>query len=213
MSSSPFTTSGRSDGTGRWAHLSGGEAAFLSSHIEPASRVRGPAETMLAAKPAATVRAGPPRTQTSVTLTRPYTTLRTACRRTLGQCGSSFTPLARERSTAAAGHRGQRREGLRRDRDGEHRRCRSSVDRAVRCVPSAEDPMGRRGPGGPADRLRRWSRRWRRASRPGERGRTTPRGIGAALVEHVCGWAITRADTVTLTTFHDVEWNGPLHAR
>ena len=39
-------------------------------------------------------------------------------------------------------------------------------------------------------------------------------GLGGALVEHVCEWAMA-ADlhAVTLTTFRDVEWNGPLYER
>ena len=40
------------------------------------------------------------------------------------------------------------------------------------------------------------------------------RGIGGALVEHVCEWAMTQGlHAVTLTTFRDVEWNGPLYER
>ena len=40
------------------------------------------------------------------------------------------------------------------------------------------------------------------------------RGIGGALVEHVCEWATTQGlHAVTLTTFRDVEWNGPLYER
>ena len=40
------------------------------------------------------------------------------------------------------------------------------------------------------------------------------RGIGAALVEHVCEWAMAPdLHAVTLTTFRDVEWNGPLYER
>jgi GNAT superfamily N-acetyltransferase len=40
------------------------------------------------------------------------------------------------------------------------------------------------------------------------------RGIGGALVEHVCDWAMTHGlHAVTLTTFRDVEWNGPLYER
>jgi GNAT superfamily N-acetyltransferase len=40
------------------------------------------------------------------------------------------------------------------------------------------------------------------------------RGIGGALVEHVCEWARTQGlHAVTLTTFRDVEWNGPLYER
>jgi GNAT superfamily N-acetyltransferase len=40
------------------------------------------------------------------------------------------------------------------------------------------------------------------------------RGIGAALIEHVCGLA--RADgrtAATLTTFRDIPWNAPYYAR
>jgi GNAT superfamily N-acetyltransferase len=40
------------------------------------------------------------------------------------------------------------------------------------------------------------------------------RGIGAALVERVCEWAMAHGlHAVTLTTFRDVEWNGPLYER
>jgi GNAT superfamily N-acetyltransferase len=40
------------------------------------------------------------------------------------------------------------------------------------------------------------------------------RGIGGALVEHVCEWASTQGlHAVTLTTFRDVDWNGPLYDR
>jgi GNAT superfamily N-acetyltransferase len=38
------------------------------------------------------------------------------------------------------------------------------------------------------------------------------RGLGRALVQQVCDWAATEGfDAVTLTTFRDVEWNGPLY--
>lgn len=40
------------------------------------------------------------------------------------------------------------------------------------------------------------------------------RGIGGALVEHVCEWATTQGlNALTLTTFRDVTWNGPLYER
>ena len=40
------------------------------------------------------------------------------------------------------------------------------------------------------------------------------RGIGGALVEQVCEWAKTEGlHAVTLTTFRQVEWNGPLYER
>jgi GNAT superfamily N-acetyltransferase len=40
------------------------------------------------------------------------------------------------------------------------------------------------------------------------------RGIGAALVERVCDWAMAQGlPAVTLTTFRDVAWNGPLYER
>ena len=40
------------------------------------------------------------------------------------------------------------------------------------------------------------------------------RGIGRALVEQVCEWAMTQGlHAVTLTTFRDVAWNGPLYER
>ncbi len=40
------------------------------------------------------------------------------------------------------------------------------------------------------------------------------RGIGAALVEQVCDWAMAQGlPAVTLTTFRDVAWNGPLYER
>jgi GNAT superfamily N-acetyltransferase len=39
-------------------------------------------------------------------------------------------------------------------------------------------------------------------------------GIGAALIERVCAWATEGGhDTVTLTTFRDVPWNGPYYRR
>jgi GNAT superfamily N-acetyltransferase len=38
------------------------------------------------------------------------------------------------------------------------------------------------------------------------------RGLGRALVEQVLTWSAGRGfDAVTLTTFRDVEWNGPLY--
>jgi len=38
-------------------------------------------------------------------------------------------------------------------------------------------------------------------------------GIGRALVERVCRWAAEAGfEAVTLTTFRDVPWNGPLYA-
>jgi GNAT superfamily N-acetyltransferase len=40
------------------------------------------------------------------------------------------------------------------------------------------------------------------------------RGIGAALIEHVAGWAGERGSAaLTLTTFADVPWNGPYYER
>jgi GNAT superfamily N-acetyltransferase len=40
------------------------------------------------------------------------------------------------------------------------------------------------------------------------------RGIGRALVEGVCAWAAERGlHAVTLTTYREVPWNGPLWAR
>jgi GNAT superfamily N-acetyltransferase len=40
------------------------------------------------------------------------------------------------------------------------------------------------------------------------------RGIGAALIERVCRWALDAGlSGLTLTTFRDVAWNGPLYAR
>ena len=40
------------------------------------------------------------------------------------------------------------------------------------------------------------------------------RGFGAALVEHVCGWAAAEGhDAVTLTTFREVAWNAPFYER
>jgi GNAT superfamily N-acetyltransferase len=39
------------------------------------------------------------------------------------------------------------------------------------------------------------------------------KGLGAALLEHVCGWARQRRyPAVTLTTFADVPWNAPFYA-
>ena len=67
MVQSPFTSSGR-DGTGRWAHLSGGDATLLSSHAGRSSRVRGRAESMMATKGTDAYEPSP-RTKTSLTLT------------------------------------------------------------------------------------------------------------------------------------------------
>jgi GNAT superfamily N-acetyltransferase len=40
------------------------------------------------------------------------------------------------------------------------------------------------------------------------------RGLGARLLEHVCGWAREQDySTVTLSTFRDVPWNGPFYRR
>ena len=40
------------------------------------------------------------------------------------------------------------------------------------------------------------------------------RGHGAALLQHVCGWARENGhDAVTLTTFEHVEWNAPYYQR
>jgi GNAT superfamily N-acetyltransferase len=40
------------------------------------------------------------------------------------------------------------------------------------------------------------------------------RGLGAALLEHVCAWAREqRFDVVTLTTFKHLAWNAPFYAR
>jgi GNAT superfamily N-acetyltransferase len=40
------------------------------------------------------------------------------------------------------------------------------------------------------------------------------KGLGAALVEHVCEWAVQRAmQAVTLTTFTDIAWNAPFYAK
>ncbi|MFN0093099.1 MAG: GNAT family N-acetyltransferase [Acidimicrobiales bacterium] len=40
------------------------------------------------------------------------------------------------------------------------------------------------------------------------------RGIGRRLVEQVCRWAANHGrDSVTLTTFRDVPWNGPYYER
>jgi GNAT superfamily N-acetyltransferase len=40
------------------------------------------------------------------------------------------------------------------------------------------------------------------------------RGIGSALLEAVCEWALTRGfSAVTLSTFRDVPWNAPFYAR
>ncbi|MDY7101545.1 MAG: GNAT family N-acetyltransferase [Actinomycetota bacterium] len=46
------------------------------------------------------------------------------------------------------------------------------------------------------------------------RPRAAGHGIGAALIEVVCGWADAEGhDAVTLTTFRDVAWNGPYYRR
>jgi GNAT superfamily N-acetyltransferase len=40
------------------------------------------------------------------------------------------------------------------------------------------------------------------------------RGLGSALLEHVCTWARNdQREAVTLTTFIDVPWNAPFYAR
>ncbi len=40
------------------------------------------------------------------------------------------------------------------------------------------------------------------------------RGIGRALVEDVCAWAVRNGSgAITLTTFRDVAWNGPWYRR
>lgn len=40
------------------------------------------------------------------------------------------------------------------------------------------------------------------------------RGVGSRLVAEVFNWAITRGyDTISLTTFRDLPWNGPLYQR
>lgn len=40
------------------------------------------------------------------------------------------------------------------------------------------------------------------------------RGIGAALLNHVCEWAAARGySEITLTTFRDVPWNMPFYSR
>jgi GNAT superfamily N-acetyltransferase len=40
------------------------------------------------------------------------------------------------------------------------------------------------------------------------------RGVGRALTEAVCAWAMANGfECLTLTTFRDVPWNGPLYAR
>lgn len=40
------------------------------------------------------------------------------------------------------------------------------------------------------------------------------RGLGTALVEAVCDWALGQGyDAVTLTTYRDVPWNGPFYRR
>jgi GNAT superfamily N-acetyltransferase len=40
------------------------------------------------------------------------------------------------------------------------------------------------------------------------------RGLGAALIEHVAGWARAHGSpALTLTTFTEVAWNGPYYAR
>lgn len=41
----------------------------------------------------------------------------------------------------------------------------------------------------------------------------TGRGVGRALIEHVAAWARSEGGaTLTLSTFRDVGWNGPLYA-
>jgi len=38
------------------------------------------------------------------------------------------------------------------------------------------------------------------------------RGLGSVLLEHVCEWAFSNGfDSVTLSTFRDVHWNGPFY--
>jgi GNAT superfamily N-acetyltransferase len=39
------------------------------------------------------------------------------------------------------------------------------------------------------------------------------RGLGSALLEAVCAWAVGRYPAVTLATFRDVPWNAPFYAR
>ena len=40
------------------------------------------------------------------------------------------------------------------------------------------------------------------------------RGIGAALLDHVGRWAVSRGlDALTLTTFRDIPWNAPYYHR
>ena len=40
------------------------------------------------------------------------------------------------------------------------------------------------------------------------------KGLGAALLAHVCDWAASqRFDAVTLTTFTDIPWNAPFYAK
>lgn len=40
------------------------------------------------------------------------------------------------------------------------------------------------------------------------------RGIGRDLIERVCGWAAAQGlPAVTLTTYRDLPWNGPLYVR
>ena len=40
------------------------------------------------------------------------------------------------------------------------------------------------------------------------------KGLGAALLAHVCDWAASqRFDAVTLTTFADIPWNAPFYAK
>ncbi len=40
------------------------------------------------------------------------------------------------------------------------------------------------------------------------------KGLGAALLAHVCDWAAKqRFDGVTLTTFTDIPWNAPFYAK
>lgn len=39
-------------------------------------------------------------------------------------------------------------------------------------------------------------------------------GLGRRLVEHACAWAAEQGfQSITLTTFADLSWNGPLYAR
>jgi GNAT superfamily N-acetyltransferase len=40
------------------------------------------------------------------------------------------------------------------------------------------------------------------------------RGLGSALLEAACGWAVEQGhEAMTLTTYRDVPWNGPFYAR